>query len=172
MEQAGQDNDELFHDLDNGGTRAQAGQGNDCIVVAMQAPAGHLVDYPQQLNGVMTLSHNGASQDDVNMALMGLSPAVQGVAIHNLNMYVCLHRPHALIVLRCREHNTMLHHDTREHFTNSHDRMAHIRNAICEYIDDSDTEDHATVETAFDNEWQYAESEGSDEKSKNRRNEV
>jgi hypothetical protein len=106
MEQAGQDNDELLHDLDHGGTQAQAGEDNGGILVAMQAPAGHLVGYREQLNGVMALSHNGASQDDVNMALMGLSPAVQGVAIHNLDMYVCLHRPHALIVLRCREHNT------------------------------------------------------------------
>ena len=156
----------------NGGTQAQAGQDNDGIVLSMQAPAGQRADYPEQLNGVMNLSHSGASQHELNMALMTLSPAVQGVAIHNMAMYVCLHRRHALIVLRCRKHNAMLHHDTREHITNSHDRMSHIRDAICECIDDSDTEDHATVEAAFNNEWQYAASEGSDAKSENRRNEV
>jgi hypothetical protein len=66
----------------------------------------------------------------------------------------------------------MLHEGTREHFTNSHDRMSHIRNAISEYIDDSDTPDFATVDAAFDNEWQYAKSTESDENSENRRSEV
>jgi hypothetical protein len=50
--------------------------------------------------------------------------------------------------------------------------MSHIRNAISDYIDDSDTPDFATVEAAFDNEWQYAKSTESDEKSENRRSEV
>jgi hypothetical protein len=81
----------------NGGTQAQAGQDNDGIVLSMQAPAGQRADYPEQLNGVMNLSHSGASQHELNMALMTLSPAVQGVAIHNMAMYVCLHRRHALM---------------------------------------------------------------------------
>ena len=149
---------------------AHGGAGSSAVSVGGY-PAWQ-TNYPEQLNSVLTLSHNGASQQELDAALMNCSPAVQGVAIHNLSMYVCLHRPHALIVLRCRGHNTMLHQETREHFTNSHDRMSHIRDAIFDCIHDSDTNEDATVESAFANEWQYAKSTGCDEKSENRRNEV
>ena len=149
---------------------AHGGAGSSAVSVGGY-PAWQ-TNYPEQLNSVLTLSHNGASQQELDAALMNCAPAVQGVAIHNLSMYVCLHRPHALIVLRCRGHNTMLHQETREHFTNSHERMSHIRDAIFDYIHDSDTNEDATVESAFANEWQYAKSTGRDEKSENRRNEV
>lgn len=152
---------------------AHGGAGSSAVSVGgYPAWQTHYPDYPEQLNSVLTLSHNGASQQELDAALMKCAPAVQGVAIHNLSMYVCLHRPHALIVLRCRGHNTMLHQETREHFTNSHERITLIRDAIFDYIHDSDTNEDATVESAFANEWQYAKSTGRDEKSENRRNEV
>jgi hypothetical protein len=123
----------------------QDGQDNDGTVAAKQAPAGQdsdgtstvaaqggagnsalaLCEYPawqadqyyeQQLKEIMTLSENGASQHDVSLALMQLAPTVQMTAIHNLQMYVCLHRPHALIVLR---------QGTKHHAARGHTRAFH-----------------------------------------------
>jgi hypothetical protein len=125
---------ELQDGQDNDGTvaakEAPAGQGSDGTnTVAAHGGAGNSAlavwEYPawqadqyyeQQLKDVMTLSGNGASKHEVSLALMQLAPTVQMTAIHNLQMYVCLHRPHALIVLR---------QGTQHHAARGHTRAFH-----------------------------------------------